>query len=79
MEEVGGCNTVKRFGAGTEVQSSLKDTAHPLLVLTSENHHSDSALKVMRVQKKRLFLFLQNYKYSCFYGDRLIGSLQWCD
>lgn len=34
LEEVGCCHTVKRFGTVTEVQSSLKDTVYPLLVLT---------------------------------------------
>lgn len=35
VEEVGCCDTVKRLGAGAEVQSCLKDTAHPLWHLTS--------------------------------------------
>lgn len=34
LEEVGCCDTVKRFGTVAEVQSSLKDTTYPLLVLT---------------------------------------------
>lgn len=34
-EEVGGRDAVKRFGAGAEVQSSLENAAHPLLVLAA--------------------------------------------
>ncbi len=36
VEEMGCCDAVKRLGAGTEVQSSLKDTTHPLRHLTSQ-------------------------------------------
>lgn len=36
VEEVSCRHAVKRPGAGAEVQSSLKDTMHPLLDLTSE-------------------------------------------
>lgn len=35
IEEVGCCDAVKGLGAGAEVQSSLKDTAHPLRHLKS--------------------------------------------
>lgn len=45
-QEVGGRHAVEGFGAGAEIQSSLKKAAHPLLVLRSSreercSQHSD--------------------------------------
>lgn len=61
VEEVGSCNAVKRFGACTKVQSSLKNGAHPLGHLETKRPEINVCTKqkqeLQKSKKKTFFVF----------------------